>query len=205
MENRMTAKILEALAKLDTANDNHWTKEGKPQLAALRLFAGDQALTQQAVDLASPDFSRPLSNQGESTSVTQNASVEGSAGAGKTDTQVEKSDEELSPKTAFNIAKKTLVEAEARKAASDQAYQAAITQVDKCIDALEKSVGKQTLATHLSDYYGRQKEIAAERVRRKEALKGIDIKELIAGKAPIDAAMARKTVRGGQRPVNRLG
>lgn len=44
---------------------------------------------------------------------------------------------------------------------------------------------------------------AAKVARRKEILKGIDVKDLDP-RAPIDAAMARKTKRGGKRPQRQL-
>lgn len=50
-------------------------------------------------------------------------------------------------------------------------------------------------------YLDAQAKVREDRIARKIALNGVDLKELTRGlKAPIDAAMARKTGRGGQRP-----
>jgi hypothetical protein len=51
--------IKEALAKLDPANDDHWTPNGLPALAALRTIANDPGITRKDVELADPGFMRP--------------------------------------------------------------------------------------------------------------------------------------------------
>jgi hypothetical protein len=53
-----TTKILEALSKLDVNNSNHWTADGLPRLDTVKMLAGDQALTREAISLAAPGFSR---------------------------------------------------------------------------------------------------------------------------------------------------
>lgn len=52
------ADIKAALAKLDVSNDNHWTQDGAPRLDTVKMFAGDQSLTRDAVTAAAPGFSR---------------------------------------------------------------------------------------------------------------------------------------------------
>lgn len=54
----MTNKIVEALLKLDVANDNHWTADGLPRLDTVKMLASDQALTRDSVAAAAPGFSR---------------------------------------------------------------------------------------------------------------------------------------------------
>jgi hypothetical protein len=70
--------------------------------------------------------------------------------------------------------------------------------------ALEKLEPKPTLTNVIQDYHASQKRALQERADRMIALKatGIDFKKLLNLKAPIDAAMSRKTGRGGQRPTN---
>jgi len=54
----MTAKIIEALQKLDTANDNHWTADGLPRIDTVKMLASDQTLTRDTITAAAPNFSR---------------------------------------------------------------------------------------------------------------------------------------------------
>lgn len=53
-----SAKISEALRKLDPENDNHWTTTGQPRLETVRMVAGDQTISREDVDGADKDFDR---------------------------------------------------------------------------------------------------------------------------------------------------
>lgn len=53
-----TDKIVEALRKLDTANDAHWTTDGLPRLETVKFLAGDQSLTRDDVTTAASGFTR---------------------------------------------------------------------------------------------------------------------------------------------------
>lgn len=72
----MSKNITDALSKLDTANDNHWTQDGLPRLDTIRILAGDPSLTREAITAAAPGFNRA--------SVQQAAAGAGGAGAGTT-------------------------------------------------------------------------------------------------------------------------
>lgn len=50
-------KILDALEKLDSANDNHWTADGKPKVDSVKFLAG-VAVTREDIDAVAPDYSR---------------------------------------------------------------------------------------------------------------------------------------------------
>lgn len=54
----MSNQIIEALKKLDLANDNHWTADGLPRLDTVKMLASDQTLTRELVEVAAPGFSR---------------------------------------------------------------------------------------------------------------------------------------------------
>jgi hypothetical protein len=58
------ADIKAALAKLDVANDNHWTQDGAPRLDTVKMFAGDQSVTREMVAAAAPGFTRTTALQG---------------------------------------------------------------------------------------------------------------------------------------------
>lgn len=60
-------QIQAALAKLGLNNDNHWTADGLPRLDTVKMLAGDQSLTRDAVTAASPGFTRASAAQGVQT------------------------------------------------------------------------------------------------------------------------------------------
>lgn len=51
-------KLIEALQKLDKANDNHWTSDGLPKVDTVRFLAGDQTITREQISAAAPNFNR---------------------------------------------------------------------------------------------------------------------------------------------------
>ncbi len=52
--------IVEALSKLDAADDSHWNADGKPKMAALEALLGRTDITRAQVEAAAPGFSRPV-------------------------------------------------------------------------------------------------------------------------------------------------
>jgi hypothetical protein len=54
----MSEKILDALKKLDTQNDNHWTSDKLPRVETVRLLAADQTLTRDEIEAAAAGFTR---------------------------------------------------------------------------------------------------------------------------------------------------
>lgn len=51
-------RLATALGQLDPENDEHWTKIGKPAMAALEQFYGSTDFTRADVEAAIPDFDR---------------------------------------------------------------------------------------------------------------------------------------------------
>ena len=49
--------LIEALQALDPDDDDHWTAEGRPAMAALIDLAGRE-VTRREVDAIAPDFTR---------------------------------------------------------------------------------------------------------------------------------------------------
>lgn len=50
--------IVAALNRLDPADDEHWTADGKPKMAALEVLMGRADITRAQVDAAAPGFNR---------------------------------------------------------------------------------------------------------------------------------------------------
>lgn len=53
--------IRDALALLDHDNDNHWTPDGAPRVAAVQMFGNDKTIGLNAIRRAAPDFRRRVS------------------------------------------------------------------------------------------------------------------------------------------------
>lgn len=214
----MTAKILEALSKLDPKNDAHWTSDGLPRLETVKLFAGDSNLSREAVTAAAPGFSR--ANNALQTASTDPAATAPAAppvqgvvtkseggddaadttGDGSSVLQTEP--EGAGEQDPLSVAHDRLAEAEARKAQADQEYQAAVSAVDKILDERAAAGGGETLAQQVSSYHQRQLDILNQRAAHKKALaeSGIKLADLLPSRAKLDAAFDRKTARGSQRP-----
>lgn len=58
IEDASAEEIVDAIGKLDAANDDHWTKAGAPDVAALVALTGKK-VTRAAVDAAAKDAKRP--------------------------------------------------------------------------------------------------------------------------------------------------
>lgn len=56
-------KIVAALKQLDSDNDDHWTKVGKPSIVALEGFYGSNDLTRAMIEAAAPGFNRDVAHQ----------------------------------------------------------------------------------------------------------------------------------------------
>lgn len=84
----MKDKIVEALQKLDTANDNQWTQEGLPKIEILKFLMGGEVITREQINEAAPGFTRanPVigdgGKDGENNEVASQQSAEGEQGQG---------------------------------------------------------------------------------------------------------------------------
>lgn len=54
----MQTKIIDALARLDAENPNHWTADGHPSLDVVRLFAEDSTITRKQIVSVAPNLNR---------------------------------------------------------------------------------------------------------------------------------------------------
>lgn len=218
----MSQKIIEALKKLDSTNDNHWTADGSPRLDTVKMLAADQSLTRDMVTIAAPGFSRANNTlkaetavvtnqvaQSPSTPAVQDPGANNQAGEGNEKTQsaeeiaVEGESEEVTvARTALKVARvnheglkvafsKLKIEIEKAAKAEDEAY-----------DALLELTGVETTADAIQGYHASQLRNLEDRAKRITALResGYSLKDFMPGKAPIDAALARKNGRGTARP-----
>lgn len=56
--------IVSALKRLDPADDEHWTADGKPKMSALEALMGRADITRAQVDAAAPGFNREAARNG---------------------------------------------------------------------------------------------------------------------------------------------
>jgi hypothetical protein len=221
----MSEKIQEALSKLDVKNDNHWTAEGLPRLDTVKMFANDPALTREAVSAAAPGFTRagvqaappvpapvvappvpdapPAAPQAVAPEVVPTGGAAPPVLAGA---PVDKGTDVLdkvvvTTQDLLADAQAELSELAVIKAQVEAQYSAKLKQVDALIVQAEQEKTGDTNAQAIKEYLARQVQIGQERARRMEALKGIDLKAILPTKAPIDAALNGRKLRGAQRPV----
>lgn len=112
--------IKEALAKLDAADDAHWTADGMPRMDVLQKLTKSPELTRTEVTNAAPDFSRQSVIEAEAPAPsTEDENVEASSEAPKAsatpEATAEVADEKRVPapdeKTSFTEGAEVMVEA----------------------------------------------------------------------------------------------
>lgn len=188
-------KVVEALGKLDPSNDNHWTSDGLPRIDTVRMFAGNQALTREAITAAIPNFSRLIAAaaMGKPPVAQATAPVAEAAPVVAAPVVSEK------PKSSSS-----LEEAQAKLQAALTARNEANANVQEAQDAVDAIINEQyahgaqdETAVAIRGYLDGQRALLDERTRRAKVLheSGVtlnDIQALIPQKAPIDIALSRK-------------
>lgn len=173
--------IKEALAKLDPANENHWTSDGLPRIEAVRLLAADQSITRDMITAESPGFKR----DGVAPVV---APVEPTVAP-----VVEKSNfpeliqaarDELA---RYQVALNEVTEAFAQKQA----------ELDALISEEQASGAAESNDEAIQGYLKSQQGLLAERARRAQVLRdsGVtlaDIQNLIPQASALDQSLAKK-------------
>jgi hypothetical protein len=219
----MATNIKGALAKLDVTNDNHWTGDGLPRLDAVKLFASDQTLTREAVTQAHPGFTRANATSGTQVAqgpaaVTPAATPDPAASAAPVAppaatlpdiaapvaTGVASEPDEIQLiQDELNAEHGRLAEIEKYLADGNKAKQEAQKRIDLLSAKLERAGGVETVTETIQGYLAGQ---AALRARRADQIKrwndsGVNLKDILPSKAPIDIAMSRKRGYGTRRPV----
>lgn len=222
------SKITDALAKLDPANPNHWTDDGLPRMDTVKILSGDPSLTREQVTTAAPEFNReaalaalqgaspaaatpaPAATDAAPAAPVQAAPVADAAPSPPTPDLpnleptplAEVSNDQLTLENQITEAKLDLSDAlNEVTLAKERVEQAQNTVADLEAKLVENGGGPQNV---IGDYLSRQRANLEDRAARKYLIKdsGLDLKQLAKDlKSPIDAAMERKTGRGGRRPV----
>jgi hypothetical protein len=209
--------IKAALAKLDSMNDNHWTEDSLPRLEAVRFLAGDQSLTREQVNAASPGFSRVTALQGVQGAATQAAAATPApavtpvlnapaSGLPKVEeaapVKVLPTDEEIeSARQELEKAKLRVADATKLKADAEKEFEAANKVADAALLRYEELVPKESEAQAFRSYLDTQASLLQKRADRIKQMEGINLSDILPKKSPIDAAMTRRTGFGGKRPT----
>lgn len=207
--------IREALATLDTLDDEVWTADGSPKIDAVKELLG-RPVTRQEIIEAAPKFTRQNPDLGDDQAEDQDQStVQETVEPEPVDLSDALSAEPLDPnrflafldrvptsqlhqlKDGLDGRKKEFRDLRVKLDEYDRLINIATTMVKSRIqkeipDISEREANQLYLQSQLE-----------QRARKKaftnELLKGIKLSELDP-RAPIDRAFARKTARGTQRP-----
>ena len=193
------SKILEALSKLDVANDNHWTGDGLPRIDTVRMLASNPGIGRDDITKEAPDFSRqnaviPASAPTVIKAVEPAVAAPQNVATEEVVEQVEKP-EDLDEQIA--VLREKLEEANQYLSKATE-YRAKVqNELDDLINLKESSTGGQCTMTAIQCYLKSQQGILNDRARRTRALQesGVtiaDIQALIPQGAPIDAALRQK-------------
>ena len=206
------AHINAALVKLEVSNDNHWTGDGLPRLETVRLLAGDQTLTREALTLASPGFTRAsayAASQGAPSPTPTPAPIAAPATPAAV-ADPETGDEEAATDSVVDelaAAQAVLANLREVKDNADAAYRAQVAAVDILIAAREKTDAAQQSTPHAIQQYlaaqrgklqARGEQLVKVRAFEKEV--GAKLADIVPKRSPLDVAMARKNTRGAARP-----
>lgn len=175
-------KTKEVLASLDPKNDNHWTEDNLPNMRLFSIGTTRKQVTDEAPDLTRESLAASLKKQ--------------------VDPEPEPVDHLAK---AIAAAEAAAADANDARAAHDTAGEWVMRSQKVASDAtelVERLKPVTTNQTNIQVYLAKQTEIRAERAKRAAQVRAAGFKPGdLTPVAPIDAAMLRKTARGGQRPT----
>ena len=194
------SKILEALSKLDVANDNHWTGDGLPRIDTVRMLASNPGIGRDDITKEAPDFSRqnaviPASAPTVIKAVEPAVAAPQNVATEEVDVEQVEKPEDIDEQIA--VLREKLEEANQYLSKATE-YRAKVqNELDDLINLKESSTGGQCTMTAIQCYLKSQQGILNDRARRTRALQesGVtiaDIQALIPQGAPIDAALRQK-------------
>lgn len=198
----MREQIIEALRKLDPANDDHWTGQGLARVDVVAKFSGIPTLTRKDMADVMPllvrsDAAKLLSQLGIEPGEDQPCFDEGEPEQGDIAT--------ISPDVASLEYARTQLVSELEQVRQQRSELLATevdlsARVDKLTTEIEVRKPSQTTTDAILTYQKRQNELRAARVNQIKTLIDEGIVDRTATAAPIDAAMKMHRGYGIQRP-----
>lgn len=188
----MANKIREALAKLDPANDMHWTSDGSPRMDVVEDLVGDKSIKRADVTAAAPAFTRenPVLDPAPAAQEPSPTNPEEPTDLDELEARLAEAEARLAEAEAVaNAARRRMLDAQ-------RARDAVIEARDRARPVHENQLG-------IMQFLKSQARIREQRAARMRALQeqmgGVDPRQLN-GRAPIDQAMAHKRGFGQNRP-----
>lgn len=194
------SKILEALSKLDVANDNHWTGDGLPRIDTVRMLASNPGIGRDDITKEAPDFSRQnavIPTSAPTVIKAVEPAVAAPQNVATEEVVVEQVEKPEDIDEQIAVLREKLEEANQYLSKATE-YRAKVqNELDDLINLKESSTGGQCTMTAIQSYLKSQQGILNDRARRTRALQesGVtiaDIQALIPQGAPIDAALRQK-------------
>jgi hypothetical protein len=196
----MSDEIRAALQKLDPKNDAHWTEDGLPAIAALGF---KKAPSRAEITNAAPKFTRVTLDI--SAAAAERPATETADGAQPQPMLAKDEEEELAMlQLEVDAAQVEMDKAYAVQASAQKALAAAQDKHGALLRKLDATAHKRRGLDNIEGIQRVLQGHIAERAKAGELaaqLRSTGITPaMFSGKAAIDAAMARKNARGGQRP-----
>lgn len=208
--------IKEALMQMDALDDDQWTGDGAPKLDVLSEAVGEKVKRQDVIDVA-PEFSREnMVVPDDETEISEELEAEASAEADMSKIEAYVEGEPMPEKemvpfiydldagslSAFEtvLTEQMMAAEEAIQKATDLKLRLKLA-LAHTRNRIKHEVPDMDNQQAIRAFINSQTASRTERIlKTREILKGVDITKLDP-RAAIDRAMARKTARGGQRPV----
>ena len=195
--------ILKALQELDVLDDDNWTTDGAPLVDVVSKIVGE-AVTRRDIVEASPAFSRSNPSGEVIESEEETTDPEEASTDKNQDVSValnKMSFEELQD-VYDNLAEQRLKNEKAVEALKEEGAKLKLQQGEVKV-WLHSFKENSSDTSAIQDYIKSQTAARADRAaRRNKVLQHISPKDMDP-RAPIDAAMSRKTNRGTARPTDR--
>lgn len=202
-------EIHDALSRLDPSDDSHWTEAGAPRVEAVGELLG-RSVTRAEIQEAAPDFRRPSDDQDSeapASSDPREANGELQFGAIPVATAadpytVEGGPEDPEERLAWLEDRMTEIGAVVNR--GKKALEDLNREYQKAQKLAPEKTDDEKFREDRAHYIARQNELREQRATRLRQLResGVDLQEIakIAAPSQLDAAMSRKTGRGGRRP-----
>lgn len=216
----MNTKILEALQQLDPTDDGHWTNQGLPRMDVVEAIVGDKGIKRGDITNAAPGFTRETPQLPEEflKTLKPEASLEEEEeeeeplvedGGQPPEVSEEPVTEQGKEPSQADLFEKEIVVLREKKAVTEKNIEASKGELVKLniqIDSIQRKLDRLNqnsvnLHSAVQGALQQQSKVRADRAEKMRKLHeaGFDPAK-IQSRAQIDAAMARKRGRGGNRP-----
>lgn len=214
--------IKEALSQLDTMEDSHWTGDGAPAVEVVSNLLG-QKITRAEITNAAPKFTRKNTDLTDINDEKTHVEKEDLRKEEEVDTSILQQFSEMPPMLPNDLAEKVLKKIDPSLLIHVESMMTEqLLEIEKKESELEELKRRVKMGRALTKTWIKQlvpdisnQEAIRQYIRssqKNRAKKSQDIKNVLGGlnpsdiakldpRATIDKAFARKTARGGQRPV----